>query len=180
MISIATPPGWSTLRLADDLDQQVSALVTHLDAGIRAELTGEWRRLARVAGAAGAVLIGFGTAVDPVAGQLVSASLLLAPQRWYRPDPDDELEPGPVQPLTLPSGPAVRRLRLVRVPGPFGPMAELVVDYTVQVPRGEPWSVVLRTPALRHMEQLVTVFDAVAGSLRVTAAVPDDAEPAFG
>jgi hypothetical protein len=188
LIRLALPPGWTTLRTsAGDVDDQVAALVRrHLPDGmnpeLRAELGDEWRRLARVSAAAGAVLLSFGNAVDPDTGLIVSASLLLAPQRWYTADPGADLLAGPVDTFDVPAGQLVRRLSLVRTPSPLGDVAELVVTYTARPSWGEPWCLVVRTCALRQMRELVTVFDAIAASLEVDP-VPDverEDIPAFG
>jgi hypothetical protein len=180
LVSVALPPGWSALRLsAPDLVRQVERLVAdHLPAEaaptLRSELSGEWQRLARVSAAAGAVLLGFGAAADDDADQVVTASLLLVPQHLYG-DADD----GPVGPehhLRLPAGPAIRRPTLSRAPTPVGDLLELVVEYVVTPPRSPAWSLVLRTPALNHLEHMVVVFDLIAATFRVEQAAVAEAD----
>ncbi|MEV4135171.1 hypothetical protein AB0J72_23730 [Dactylosporangium sp. NPDC049742] len=188
-VSVDLPPGWTVLRTAaDDLDAQVTALLLAQlpdDAApqLRAEVAEQWRQVARVSAAAGAVLAGFGAAADPAAGQLVSASVLVAPQRWYRSDPAETELQGPRDRLRSAAGATERALRLVRAASPLGPLAEVVAEYTVTPPAGDAWTLVFRTPAVQHLEELVAVFDAVAASLRVAAPPPPPADeddgPAF-
>jgi hypothetical protein len=173
-VSLTLPPGWSALRTAaDDLDSQVTALLigalpAETVPDVRAELGEEWRRLARVSAAAGAVLMGFGAARDET-GRLVTASVLVAPRRWY-PEEDDGGIAGPRHTVSLPIGRAVRSLRLTTSPTPIGEIAELVVRYTVD----ESWTLVFRTPAIDHTARLVAVFDTVAASLSVPDGAPED------
>ncbi|GEM_PF-5380936 len=180
-VGIALPPGWTALRLtAPDLVQQVERLVAeHVPAQaaptLRAELNQEWQRLARVSAAAGAVLFGFGGAVDADTDQVVTASVLLAPQHLYQ--AADEGPVGPEHAMTLPAGPTVCRPRLGRAPTPVGDLVELGIEYVVTPPASPAWSLVFRTPALHHVEELVVVFDAIAGTLRFSAAGDKDHSP---
>jgi hypothetical protein len=187
LVSLDTPSDWSTLRTPTaDPEADVATVLGHLAATLdpvaREGLSMEWRRVVRVCAAGGATLIGFGAAMDPGTERIVSASLMLAPRRWYAADPAGVIDTGPARVADIPAGRAIRRVRLVRTPSPVGVLVEFVVDYTVTAPGREAWSVVLSSPALRHADQLLTVFDAVAGSLRITTGrFEDDGDdvPAF-
>jgi hypothetical protein len=170
--ALALPPGWWQLP-PHDADGSVQALVDRTlpedtQPALRDEVGAEWRRLARIAGAGGAVLLAGGAAVDPASGRVVTASLLVAP---YEAGGERSGEEGPRHALRLPAGPAIRRTRLARAATPVGDVVELCVDYEV----AGAWVLAFRTPALGHVPALLAVFDAIAASLHPQ----ESTEPAF-
>ena len=125
----------------------------------------ELTRLAQVARLAGAVLVAGGAAVGED-GLLVSASLLVAPAGATSAHQNqDGVHEGPSARLELPAGIATRRTFLGTATIPAGEIFELEVRYVV-VPSAPPsWVLSFRTPALRHVDELIPAFDAIAGTL---------------
>jgi hypothetical protein len=149
-VSLELPPGWWVLRLAGgDPVAAVDRLVAEhcpqeTVPELRFQLAEEWRRLVRVATAGGAILLGGGVARDEATGWLITATFVLAPTE-----------------LADTVGP--RQVRLVTAYGPIVDVQQLEVEYL----HGGTWSLTFSTPSLRHGGYLATVFDAIAGTLRV-------------
>jgi hypothetical protein len=190
-VTVDLPPGWWALRpdaddVAAEIDRVVSAAVEGLADGIpdadpvaaiAEELTADLHRMVRVAAAGGAALLAAGAGVDDDSGQLVTASLLVAPYDRYGDRDRPDWTEGPVRRMALPTGAAVRRARLGTGTGPFGEMRVLELEYVVAPSAPPSWVLGFRTPALRHVAELSVVFDAIAAYFRVIRA--GDSEPAF-
>src|SRR2546423_5279888 len=137
-VSLELPPGWWVVRLtAGDPVAAVDRLVAeHCPqetlAELRAQLAEEWRRLARVAHAGGAVLLGGGVARDEATGWLITATFVLAPTELADPDPDPAVPP--------------RQVRLVTAYGPIADVRQLEIEYL----HAGAWSLTFSTPSLRH------------------------------
>lgn len=152
-IELLLPPGWWSLPVGapgarDSID---AYLASHTVPEVRAGLGGELERLASVAATAGAVLMGIGAAVDEEARQVVTATLLLTPLR--------------VADLPADSGP--RTVTVVTRPTLFGDVRMLVANYVV----ARRWWLSLQTPSLGHADDLVPIFDTIAGTVRVAEGV---------
>ena len=169
-VSLELPPGWWVLRLStgDPVAAVDRLVVEHCPQGtverLRVQLAEEWRRLVRVAVAGGAVMLGGGVASDEATGWLITATFVLAPRELADPVPDSVGPP--------------RNVRLVTAYGPVADVRQLEVEYL----HAGSWALTFSTPSLRHGGYLATVFDAIAGTLRVdgglASAAPD--APVFG
>jgi hypothetical protein len=175
-LALELPPGWWPLPVrADDLDDQLEQLVEHrfpaaTQPGPHETLAAECRRVARICATVGVGLAAFGSAYDEAAGQVVTATLLVLPshlaQRGNSPDRTGPI--GPVSTMETSAGSVRRQPKLTKVAGPGAEpntRAEYVglqIDYTV-----ERWTLSFTTLALRHLHQLLPVFDSVVGTFEL-------------
>jgi hypothetical protein len=188
IVSLDVPPGWWLLRPAsEEVSAEIDRVVTDAVAAVpdperaqpvAAELAEDLHRMVRVAATGGAVLLAAGANVDGDTGQLVTASLLVAPYDRYG-DPDrPEWTEGPAHRMALPAGVAVRRTRLGIGPSPFGAIRVLALDYAIVPPVPPSWVLAFQTPALRHVAELCVVFDAIARCFHIGSPA-DTPDPVF-
>jgi hypothetical protein len=179
-LDVALPPGWWTLCLTGaDIAPQIAAAVDGRTADLPpqfgTEFTEELARLARVATTAGALLLAGGAAVAEDTGQLVSATLMIAPYELYGADDRPQWTRGPSSRQALPAGSAVRNTWMGVGPSPFGDVRQLDVEYVIAGHTPPTWVLAFRTPALGHVEELLQTFDGIAASLRVVPVSPASA-----
>jgi hypothetical protein len=166
-VTLALPPGWWRLSMSDpDLPGLSREIIERQAPDLLPDYAAELARIARVAALAGAVMLAGGAAVSPESGQLVSASLLVAPASAASALRSSEaVQEGPSARLELPAGVATRRTFLGTMPCAAGDIFDLEVRYVV-VPAAPPsWLLSFRTPALRHVDELIPAFDAIAATL---------------
>lgn len=165
-VTVALPPGWWLLSMSDpDLPARSREIIEQQAPDTLPDYADELARLARVAHLAGAVFLAGGAATG-ADGLLVSASLLVAPAEGAGAlQNQDGVQEGPSARLELAAGVATRRTFLRTVTIPAGEIFDLEVRYVV-VPAAPPsWVLSFRTPALRHVDELIPAFDAIAASL---------------
>jgi hypothetical protein len=184
-VVVELPPGWWSFRPSqEDAGRAEAELLKALPPPFeeidRERWEEHWRGYAGLMRLAEVELCGAGAAVHEESGGLVVASMVLArygdaegAEQRVIDEAGESADTVWLETADLPAGRTLRITSLAPAPSPLGEALTLQVRYVVLHETG-PWSLELSSPSVALADDLMDVFDGIAGSLSLPGPVLGD------